>query len=205
MFTFPITLFGKPPGGGGATTTWNPADKAAGVTLTGGNLHAATSGAGGDNVARSTVSKTTGKAYLESLFVTINGQDLIGLANSTHSLTAFIGSDLNSFGIVGSSGQIYINGGSSVTGPTVISNQVMGIAIDFGTSKAWFRNATTAPTVWNAGGGADPVTGSGGFDFSTITGPFFAAVCLDSTSSETANFGQNAFSATPPTGYSAWG
>lgn len=206
MFVFPAGAFAAASGGGGggATTTWNPSDKSAQITLTNGNLTAATTGSGSDNLVRSTTSQTTGKLYFEETFGSTGSETAIGLANSTASLTAFLGTDNNGIGIY-QSGHIFRNGSNVLSGPSFTTGDVIGVAIDFGAGLIWFRN-NSSPSTWNGGGSADPATGVGGLSLSAITGPFFA--CCDTFSSghpQTANFGQSGFGQTPPTGYSMWG
>jgi hypothetical protein len=76
-----------------AGTTWNPADKAADITLSNGNRTAANS-TSNDKAVRSTTSKTTGVWYAEvtRLRPTSNSSDIIGVAKATASLATHLGS-----------------------------------------------------------------------------------------------------------------
>lgn len=196
-----IAIVGAP----GATTTFNPADKSAHITLSGGNLIATGDGAGGgDDLVRSTTSKTVGKLYFEGNLTTGGTEFAIGLANSTATLTAFLGTDNNGIGIF-KSGHIFRNGSNVLSGPAFANGDIVGVAIDFPNNLIWFRN-NTAPTVWNAGGTADPATGVGGLSIAAITGPFF--ICFDNPGSPVTTSAVNpgnSFNAAAPSGYSAWG
>lgn len=184
-------------------TTWNPLDKESHIVLSNGNLTATNTLGGSDVLVRSTTSKTAGKLYLECNMTSVSSEGAIGVANSSEVLTNFLGQTNNSIGIY-KSGHIFLNGVNVLSGPSFVNADTVGVAIDFGGNLIWFRN-TAGPTVWNAGGTADPATGIGGQSIAAITGPFFG--CADvsnSTSFLTVNFGATAFAASAPTGYLAW-
>lgn len=189
----------------GATTTFNPADKSALITLSNGNLTGTgTTGGTGDDLVRSTTSKTSGKLYFEGT-MTLNGaESALGVANSTASLTAFLGTDNNGVGLY-RSGKVYIGGSNTITGPSMNNGDIFGVAVDFGGQLIWFRN-NNASTVWNAGGTANPATGIGGQSFAAITGPYFFCFDIPANSSAvtTVNPG-NSFNVAAPSGFSAWG
>ena len=126
----------------GATyATWNPSDKAAPITLSGGNL-IATAGVNTTAGIRATQSKSAGKWYWEqeSTF----GRISIGVANSTASLSSYLGSDANGLGYDSNSGNIY-KGGSVVAtgGASYTTNDIIGIAYDAdgGTVKFYKNNS----------------------------------------------------------------
>lgn len=73
--------------------TWNPADKGANITLSGGNLTATTSAFAWDAV-RTTISKSTGKWYFE-MSITANNLGFSGIGKSTATLASYLGSDAN--------------------------------------------------------------------------------------------------------------
>lgn len=189
-----------------AQTTLNPSDKSTHITLSGGNLTGTGDGSGGgDDLVRSTGSKTTGKTYFEGK-MTANGiESGIGLCNATETLTNEIGaSGNNSIGIY-RSGHVFLNGSNVLSGPTFGNGDFVGEAVDFGAGKLWIRN-NTAPTTWNLGGTADPATGVGGQSISAISGALF--VCFDIPGSASAvatvNFGATSFNQSAPSGYSPW-
>lgn len=191
-----------------ASSTWNPADKNAGISLTGGNLIAtrASSSPANAEVVRATSSKSSGKSYWECTpsGTTGLGNVSIGLAVAGASLAAAIGIDTNGVG--------YFDGGNVRMNTTAIGNagsyttaDVIGIAIDLGAQLIWFRKNGG---VWNNSGANNPSTGVGGFSYSGITaGALFPAISLNVSvpTSGTANFGASAFGASAPAGFSAWG
>jgi hypothetical protein len=179
-----LLLFGAPPASG---TTWNPADKAANVTLAGGNLQAGHQiGDFAFGNARATTSKTTGKWYFE---FTVAGTPInlgIGLANATSSLTAYLGSDGNSQGWYNSG----FGGSASFTG-----GDVLGVAFDADNDLVWYAKNNTFT--------GNPTAGTGGTAIGLAT--FFPAFSSqDPADTGTANFGGTAFAYTPPSGFSAF-
>lgn len=76
----------------GSSTTWNPADKSASISLSGGNLIASNVSHSNWVSARATTSASAGLLYFELTCVCASNQSAIGLANSTQVLTSFIGS-----------------------------------------------------------------------------------------------------------------
>ena len=72
---------------GKAPSTLDPSNKAAAVTLSGGNLSASASGVG---AAQATSFKTTGKWYFEVKYTTLNGSSgaFGGIANTSFSNTS---------------------------------------------------------------------------------------------------------------------
>lgn len=86
-------------GGGAVGSTWNPLDKAADVVLSNGNRAMANS-VNNHKMARSTTSKTSGIWYAEVTRSrpTTDTSDVIGVANSSETLTTFVGSG-NSIGV----------------------------------------------------------------------------------------------------------
>jgi hypothetical protein len=181
-------------------TAWNPADLA-NVTLSGGNLIATASAAGG---ARAVSSKTSGKYYWEITVNTwANGSTGCGIALASASLPGISTSGVAG-GILFRDGSVYINGGS--VGATGIggrtSGDVIGIALDFANQRVWFRPNNTA---WNGGSG-DPATNTGGYNTSALSGALFPLACFNIASDkQTANFGSSALSGTVPSGFtSGW-
>lgn len=195
-----VAIGGTPP----ATSTFNPSDKAAAITLSNGNLTGTGTASGGDDLVRSTNSKTTGKLYYEGTMTLNAAETALGIANSTASLTAFLGTDNNGVGLY-RSGNVFIGGSNVMSGPSMNNGDIFGVAIDFGAQLIWWRN-NNASTVWNAGGTANPATGVGGQSFAAITGPYF--FCFDipgtATAVATVNPG-NSFNVAAPSGFSAWG
>ena len=163
-------------------TTWNPADKAAGVVLTGGNL---TATCGEDESVRSTFGATAGKYYWELTYPSGFTYLSAGVATSASNIDTWPGSDAEAWAAEGLSGDIFTNsffiGGPSVGPPTT----TLSVLLDATAKKLKF---------W-----AD------GVDFGvniTLAGSQFYAIVGD-TGTITANFGATAFNHTPPAGYEA--
>lgn len=195
-------VYSNAAGGGGGPTTFNPSDKSSTVTLSGGNLTAtyATSYGG----VRSISSYTSGKKYMEWFVnVGVNAFDsAFGVANATADLTAV--TTTGEAGYFEGDTTIFGNNGTVLTGLSTYSQLItMGMAVDFGNLKIWFRNNGGN---WNNNPSGDPVANVGGGDISFITGPIFAWALGNGANlaSLTANFGSTAYSFTPPTGYTNW-
>ena len=187
------------------TTTWNPADKSANITLTSANLGAfASANVGGDNLVRATSFKTTGKFYFEDK-TGASEEDGIGLANSSENLSNYIGQTNNSCGIY-QSGNFYLGGSHVQTGPAItVVGQILGVAVDFGGALIWFRNQTLAGN-WNGGGTVNPATGVGGWSISALGSSLTicADVSQDNSHPNLLNVGASSFVGTIPAGFTAW-
>jgi len=196
---------------GGGTTTFDATDVGTGITLSGGNLIATYTGStdGAYVSVRSAASHSTGKFYWE-INVTNNGGTggniAVGIMNGSFNTSTddYIGGTANAGGAFGNASTLFINGTGFGTTPAY-GVEVVGIAIDAGAQLFWLREIS-APTVWNAGGTANPATGVGGISFSTITGtgPYYAAVSLSNgldNISVTGNFGGSTFGASAPAGF----
>lgn len=175
------------------TAFLNPSDKSASVTLSNNNLTASVV-SGTDSAVRTTRTITQ-KTYYEDSFPG-TGQ-AIGAGNSSAQLNGFfVGGDANAIGIQ-SNGNVYINAGvvGSIT-PGITSDK-LGVAIDPIAHLFWVRlNGGN----WNGSPTANPATGVGGIDISSIPGPLFGMVS-STNSSLTANFGASAYAFTPPAGF----
>ena len=130
-------------GGAPAETpsTWNPADKDAAYTLSGGNLIATRALGGAQASLRSTQSRT-GKRYCEQVVNLNAGDSSPSFANATASLSAYLGIDTNGVGIYGANGQVLYNGVSLLnTGSPIAVGEVIGWAYDIPGALLWvYRN-----------------------------------------------------------------
>lgn len=168
-----------------AYATWNPSDKSADITLSGSNLVATKTTAGGVDAVRGTQGKSTGKWYFE---ITLSGASNtgVGLGTSSASLTSYTAGHMWTYFM---SAQKF--DGSSVTG--------------YGAS---WSNGDVISVLWDADGGNIIFWKNGasqGTAFTSVSGTLYAyypAVTQDE--SATVNFGASAFTYTPPEGYSGW-
>jgi len=193
-----------------ATTTWNPADKSASITLDGTNLIATRNSTNNNSYrsVRSVASNASGKKYFEYLWTTAADQGLVGVGDNGAFLESYLGSSTNSVGWFGTDGNVYRGGGGPAAAIGTFGNgDRISIALDIGNGRIWFRKNGGN---WNNNGSADPATNVGGIDVSGLTGPFYAAATLYSegtpgTTYGTANFGASTYAYTVPSGFSNWG
>lgn len=196
--------------GGAATTTYNPSDKAAAITLSGGNLVATQNTGSAFANVRSISSQSSGKLFFEVTFTTQNFASFsgVGVANATESLTAQLGQTNNS--VLGRcNGTVDFN--ASSLGPfTGCGTQgvTVGVAVDLTAKKIWFWESST--NQWNGDPSPftsqNPSTNTGGYSIAALTCP-----CLPITEIwqlndvQTANFGASAYViGTRPTGFGNW-
>lgn len=186
---------------GPSTTTWNPADKDASITLSAGNLTATKASGSGFCGVRAVASASTGKKYWELTWTSVTaGLCMVGIADGTWNLTAnFLGQAAGSIGWT-TSATIF---GASGSADSWTAGDVLSIALDIGGALIWFRRNASAR--WNASGSADPATGTGGISTSSVATPMFAAASLDATGDiVTANFGGSAYNLAAPSGFGNW-
>jgi hypothetical protein len=194
-------------GGGTPVTpvTWNPADKASLITLSGGNLIAARTGADGYNSVRATTSRATsggGKYYFECL---VSGGAaapglMVGIAPPTDSLTAFVGTGTTAYGYNSDNGQKYTSGANSTYGSTYANGDVIGVALDFALRRIYFAKNN----IWQNSG--DPTTDTN-YAFSIAAGTYFPMISLyygAGAQTLVGRFKSSDFSYSPPSGYSSW-
>ena len=194
-------------GGGAVTTTWNPADKSANITLSNGNLTAAIS-ANADSAVRSTTSKAagSGKYYFE---VTVTGtlaNTGIGVASPTAVLSSVHNTVTQAAAAFTGPGSAFINGsnvGFALGG--FVTGNVACVAVDLVNNRIWFRrNAGN----WNDSGTANPATNVGGYSISALftSASAYGLVTMGNTAlQDNVNFGATAFAQTIPSGFVAWG
>jgi len=182
--------------------TWSPTDKSTpGITLSAGNLTATSTDF---NVGvRATAGFSTGKYYHEILMSNGGGGTAVacGLAPASAPLN-----NLGAGAVVASSNTIFLSGSSVGTLPGMVNGCIVGIAVDLGARLVWFRIAPSGN--WNNSGTADPATGTGGVNISSLSGALYPIfqVAFGLSYAATANFGASAFSGTTPAGFtSGWG
>jgi hypothetical protein len=201
---------GKLGGGGGSTTTWDPASVTA-VTLSGSNLVATNTGTTstdqGAKVA-SSAGRNTGKYYFE-VTITANTTGVnrgLGIGTTASTYTN-MGNGATTGVVMYFTGSVYANGGSTgISIPSVIIGVPVGMAIDLDNRKIWIR--ASAGGIWNNSGTADPATNVGGITIPAGTMvPFvvFGGGSGAANNVVTANFGASIFAGAVPAGFtSGW-
>jgi len=171
--------------------TLNPLDSNSGINFTNGNLVVNTPG--GFDLAKSTFYLTSGKWYWE---VTCDdtGNGFIGVSDQEDVLNNRGGGNATSCTIRATNGDKRISGSTSAYGSAIADGDVMMFAVDKDSNKFW---AGKNGTWFNSG---DPAAGSNEAT-SALTNPVSPSVSLYDNEDYTFNFGQRAFSYTPPTGY----
>ena len=165
--------------------TWNPSDKSANITLSGGNLVAT---GVGDGAARSTISKSAGKWYWEVTVTSAVSGLAVGAGNSSDILTASPGTTTNSIG--------YYPTGAIVKNNAVLATKA-GLGAGVVVSFAYDAGLSTLQILRN---NLLQFTASG---VNIPTGALYAMCGFASGGVITANFGASPFAYTPPAGYNA--
>jgi hypothetical protein len=188
--------------------TLDAANLGSGVTLSTDKLTATRSGNG---CARTTNSMNSGKVYFEATLHGDGGGNAyvgFGLVNGSFGMS-------NSAGFDGGGNSIFsydndgvyiagsVIGGWSSTFPAI--GDIAAIAVDFTNKLYWAKNLSRGNMYWNNSSSANPATGVGGISFSSVTGPYYAAVGFFSTGgSMTINLGFSPFTGAIPSGFNFW-
>ena len=173
-------FLGKSVAGGSVTyATWNPADKHASVTLSGGDLTAASTGGS----VRSTIGKSSGKWYWE--VVTTTAVAMPGITDISTSLVSYLGSSgTTSYGWYAGDGYLYNAAVPYALVSTFTTGQVLGFALDMDNGTLGLYKANTLY-----------------YTLTGLTGTYYAGTGY--SGSTTANFGATALTYTPPSGYAS--
>lgn len=156
-------------GGGASGSTWNPSDKGTGITLSGGNLLATQNSVSTTSrMVRSTSSYTVGTNHKVVFGITVSAYDnnngwYGGLADSTASLSNYVGSSGKALGIEIGGADYYVSGGATF-GINCNSGLNVGstlyFAVDFNTGNVWCSSGCTgwgsAPDSGSANNGTLP-------------------------------------------------
>jgi hypothetical protein len=164
----------------------NPADKDPSITLSGGNLTGTATASGTHVIVRGTWPGSANR-YFEvvwSTLASVGAQPGIGLANSSKSLTGYLGSDTNAIGWFSDGFFADTAGTSAITGYGV--GDVLGVE-ELASSVKLYKNGTLITTTSNLPSGS----------------LFPALDVLTSGDSATFNFGASALSYLP-TGDTSW-
>lgn len=166
--------------------TLNPADKGGNTVLSGGDLKIAVSPSGYQG-SRSTIGVSSGKWYWEVVATGTSIDSLIGVCNSSASLTTFVGGDVNGWGYY-PSGLKFTNGGSAAYGASYAIGDVIGVALDMDAGTLiFYKNNTSQGTAYTG-----------------LTGTLYAnSTPNNSTYTLDHNFGATALTYSPPAGYNA--
>lgn len=153
-------------------------------------------------LAYATQAVTSGTWYWEVTIPSAPNVDSIGVVNMDilkDGVSAYLSTYGAGWGYSTSVGRWDAGGGWVSAGaapPALTSNGVIGIALDCDNNKLWFRNASG----WINSG--DPEAGTGANFTRSTTVPVAPAFSkYANTGAYTFNFGQNAFTYTPPTGF----
>jgi hypothetical protein len=167
---------------------WNPLDTRGGAVPTNANMNP---GVGNSQGVRGTVGVTSGKWYWEHTLVTASTDYVIGIGNQ-NPFGIYVGSNTDSVGYFSASGEVRRNGSVIVTyGTWNTSGKIVGFALD--------QDAGTMEIF------VDGVSQGAAFSHS-LTGTIFPMVNFGTgygTPVGAINFGQRAFSYTPPSGFKA--
>lgn len=152
---------------------WNPADKSASVVLSNNNQTAAAinDSAASFQSGRALVGVLAGQKKYWRVTVTAlptaTGNVAHGFASDQFAFTSFIGAESHSAAMYFNDARLFVNnvGNAVTTGWTL--NVTTDYAVDHSADLAWSR---VNNGVWNAGGGADPATGTGGFSIAALVG-----------------------------------
>lgn len=173
-------------------TTYNPADKAAAIALSGGNLTVDHTGVGSNANVRCNLPILDGEHKFWSTLVNADGGSygtLLGVANASQSLTSYVGSTTDGVGL-GPDGQVLKNGLNIGTGPSWTTGDVIDRRVNRlgGVKTIGFRK--------NGG------SWSADFDISSITGDFYPCDCVSFVGDQiTSNYGATAYTYAVPVDY----
>lgn len=180
-------------------TTWDPSNKSANLTLSGGNLAAVSSSGTSAGAATRRIS---GPAYFEfTLGSALTGSITIGLAMPGFNNGVLLGTTNNLTVGYLQDGTVKVNGTTISTIATFAATNRIDCAVNPAEGLIWFR---VNGGNWNNSGTADPVALVGGISLSTMAAVnFWPAVSLTAVTNQsvTANFSSGSFAGTPPTGY----
>jgi hypothetical protein len=189
-------------------STWSADDAAAsGMTLSNGGLTVVGSGVASWLSIRSSISKSSGKLYIE-LYTSVditNDNVVMGMADLAFSADSIVGTSGTSFGCAFNN---FFNGGTSGftvhSGLNAASNSgdVIGIAIDFATGSVWFA----LNDVWVTGSPSFKVTPNVSIAPPATGVPLFIGLSLYSTGGGVWTLQATAASQkyAPPSGFEAW-
>jgi hypothetical protein len=206
---YTASIAGGGGGGGTQTSVWSASDAAAnGMTLSNGGLTVTPSGAGTWQSVRSSISKTSGKVYVEfanTVDATSAANRFFGLANAAFNPGSYLGNNGFSGGISHFDNEQTSGFTSNYTVgfATPTAGFVYALAIDFTAGSIWIAQNN----VWL--NGSNPATGTlpvVSFTPATV-GALFAGMSFNGAGMGIWTLQPTAASQkyAPPAGFSAWG
>ena len=195
--------------GGGAHSVWSAADAAAnGMTLSNGGLTIASNPAGGTwRSARTTISKTSGKLYVEFLCVSppTDQRVMFGLASSGFNIAGYMGSSIYSTGIIGEPA-VYVSAGFTANYVTslmnsIVSGDVIALAVDFSSGAIYVSYNNAWAYISNPATGASPIIS---FVPATVGALFAGLSTYAANNVWTLQATAASQKYAPPAGFSAW-
>lgn len=188
--------------GGGAVsayTTLNPLDKAANVTLSGGDLIAST-GTANSGLVRAVHGKSAGKWYFEAVVAQVasTGADecSVGLARATHSVNTALGyTDPNGWALWGWGGSGYRNGALVLASSAMANGVVVGFHVDLDNDRLWV-------SVNGSQLQGDPATNTSPLS-TNLTGTIYPAACPWKNNTITMRFDPAHQTYSAPSGFTA--
>lgn len=187
------------------TSVWSASDAAANaMTLSNGGLTFTNNGVVNKTV-RGTISKTSGKLYVEFLATATGTNVAFGVASAGFNSGGFLGSSNYSAGIFYSSNQLSAGFTENLTTVGfVTTGGVIGLAVDFAAGSIWisFNNNWHGTLLKDPASGANPLIS---FTPATV-GALFPGI-TPTGAGETWTLQATAASQkyAPPAGFSAWG
>jgi hypothetical protein len=183
-----------------AAVTWNPSDKNANITLSGGNLVASESGSNPNVAVRATLARSTGKYYFEA---TLTGRDsTLGIIVAGSSLAIRVGNTIDDWAFANAFTNLikrHNAGGTTIGTYTYTGSHNVGIAVDLSAGKMWFRFDGT----WQEGDPATATTPS----YTGVSGTFYPAWSSSNSveaASATLRPSDASFVYAVPSGFLAW-
>ena len=165
----------------------NPLDANTNLTITNGNLQGVSASTWYQ--VRATIGMNTGKWYWECILTSASPAAFFGIGTATASLanSNFVGSDAYGWSYYSPNGQKYNAGTNTSYGSSFTQNDVIGIAFDAGAGTlTFYKNNVSQGTAYTG-----------------LTGLTYFPMFSVSNSTFVANFGQQPFTYTPPTGFVA--
>jgi hypothetical protein len=176
-----MRLLRRPATPAGSSTVWNAATSHTDYNVTGGSGLVANRASGsGDAIARATNGHSGSGDWLFTITMSGLGNDLVGLANASETVTNFLGQTANSVGWNRGDGNIY-KGGSAVQSPGVTWVDGDTLTIRLKNGNLYFaKNGTYI-------GSMSPTAETGGVDVSAM-GTLLPAVDAAGVRTFTADF-----------------